>query len=110
MASLPFQPGMWRRECVKPCVLVALLISAVPSQLRAQALPPVQDLGPTNGTQIVTSSLVLNARNLRDLESYAASTQDPNSRSYHRFLSLPEFGSNFAPDSAQIAAVTQYLN
>ena len=101
---------MWRRECVKLVVLVLLLISAVPSQLRAQASPPVQDLGPTNGTQIVTSSLVLNVRNLSALESYVASTQDPNSHSYHRFLSLPEFVSNFAPDSVQIAAVTQYLN
>jgi kumamolisin len=110
MGSLTFQFAMWRLERVKLLVLVGLLISAVPSQLRAQASPPLQDLGPTNGTQIVTSSLVLNARNLSALESYVASTQDPNSRSYHRFLSLPEFVSNFAPDSAQIAAITQYLN
>jgi subtilase family serine protease len=39
-----------------------------------------------------------------------ASTQDPRSRSYHQFLPVAEFVRNFAPDSAQIAAVTQYLN
>src|ERR1700757_3710190 len=111
MGLLTFLKSSSPRECVKPVVLAVLpIILAILLQLRAQASPSDQDLGPTNGTQIVTSSLVLNARNLRALESYVASTQDPNSRSYHRFLSLPEFVSNFAPDSAQIAAVTQYLN
>jgi kumamolisin len=110
MASLSFQPSKSRWECGRLLVLVVLLVLGVPSQLRAQASSPVQDLGPTNGTQIVTSSLVLKVRNLEALESYVASTQDPNSQSYHQFLSVPEFVRNFAPDSAKIDAVTQYLN
>jgi kumamolisin len=89
---------------------VVLLIAAGALQLQAQIPPGVQDLGPTNGTEIVTSSLVLNVRNLGALESYVASTQNPNSQSYHRFLSLPEFVLNFAPGSARISAVKQYLN
>ncbi|HYZ75437.1 MAG TPA: protease pro-enzyme activation domain-containing protein, partial [Chthoniobacterales bacterium] len=99
------------REFVKPLVLVVLpVILAILLPLRAQASPSDQDLGSTNGTQIVTASLVLNVRNLDALESYVASTQDLNSRSYHQFLSVQEFVRDFAPDSAQIAAVTQYLN
>jgi kumamolisin len=53
---------------------------------------------------------VLNVRNLDALEACVASTQDRNSGSYHKFLSVPEFVRNFAPDSARIAAVTKYLN
>jgi subtilase family serine protease len=89
----------------------AFLIGIAPAlQLQAQTLPSVQDLGPTNGTQIVTSSLVLNVRNLGALESYVASTQNPNSASYHHFLSVPAFVLHFGPSSDQISAVTQYLN
>ena len=99
------------REYVKPVVLIVLpVILAILSPARVRAQASEQDLGPTDGTQIVTASLVLNVRNLDALESYVASTQDRNSRSYHQFLSVPEFVRNFAPDSAQIAAVTQYLN
>ena len=57
-----------------------------------------QDIGPTNASQTVTASLVLKARHPELLEAYVASTQDPNSPSYHRFLSLPGFVSSFAPN------------
>jgi kumamolisin len=110
MMSVTFSPLVPRRAYIKLFVSILLLIAPAALQLQAQTLPPVQDLGPTNGTQIVTSSLVLNVRNLGALESYAASTQNPNSPSYHRFLSLPEFVQNFAPGSEQISAVTQYIN
>ena len=49
-------------------------------------------------------------QNLGALESYVASTQNPNSPSYHQFLSLPAFVLNFAPSSAEIFAVMQYLS
>jgi kumamolisin len=104
------RPIVSRRARINLFVPVVLLIAPAALQLQAQTLTPGQDLGPTNGTQIVTSSLVLNVRNLDALESYVASTQNPNSGSYHRFLSLPEFVQNFAPGSEQISAVTQYLN
>jgi kumamolisin len=104
------RPIVSRRARINLFVPVVLLIAPAALQLQAQTLTPGQDLGPTNGTQIVTSSLVLNVRNLDALESYVAFTQNPNSGSYHRFLSLPEFVQNFAPGSEQISAVTQYLN
>lgn len=111
MGLLTFLKSRAPREYVKPVVLVVLPVTlAMLSQLRAQASPSDRDLGPTSGAQIVTGSLVLNVRNLDALESYVASTQDPNSVSYHKFLSVPEFVRDYAPDSAQIAAVTKYLN
>ncbi|MBV9875812.1 MAG: S8/S53 family peptidase [Verrucomicrobia bacterium] len=111
MGSLTFLKSRSPRECFKPAVVAVLpVIFAILLQLPAQASLSDQDLGPTNGTQIVTASLVLNVRNLDALESFVASTQDRNSRFYHQFLSLPEFVRKFAPDSAQIVAITQYLN
>ncbi len=111
MGLLTFLQSRAPREYVKPVVLLVLPVTlAMLSQLRAQASPSDQDLGPTSGAQIVTGSVVLNVRNLDALESYVASTQDPNSVSYHKFLSVPEFVRSYAPDSAQIAAVTKYLN
>ncbi|MBV8101785.1 MAG: S8/S53 family peptidase [Verrucomicrobia bacterium] len=111
MDVLTFLRSRSHREYVRPVVLIVLpVILTILSPLRAQASPSEQDLGATDGTQIVTASVVLNVRNLDALESYVASTQDRNSRFYHQFLSVPEFVRNFAPDSAQVAAVTQYLN
>lgn len=110
MTSFTLRPVVSRRRFAKLFVLVVVLIAPPALRLRAHAPPPAQDLGPTNGTQIVTSSLVLNVRNLGALESYVASTQNPNSPSYHQFLSLPAFVRNFAPSSAEIFAITQYLS
>jgi kumamolisin len=78
--------------------------------LWAQGTPQPQDLGPTNASQTVTASLVLKVQHPDLLEAYVASTQDPNSPFYHRFLSLPRFVFGFAPNPINILILTQYLN
>jgi kumamolisin len=110
MASLTARFILSCRQFVNLFVLVAGLIAPEVLQLRAQTPPPLQDLGPTNGTQIVTSSIVFNIQDLDALEAYVASTENPNSPYYHQFLSLPAFVLEFAPSSAEIFAVTKYLN
>jgi subtilase family serine protease len=89
---------------IAPCgwfftlLVFAVAVSvASPLPLLAQFTPQPQDLGPTNAGQTVTASLVLKVQHPDLLEHYVASTQDPNSPSYHRFLSLPSFVFNFAP-------------
>jgi subtilase family serine protease len=39
-----------------------------------------------------------------------AQTQNPDSDSFHRFVSLDEFISRFAPSSSDIAMITRYLD
>jgi subtilase family serine protease len=89
-------------------VFVIVVSVAAPLPLWAQGTPP-QDLGPTNASQTVTASLVLKVEHPDLLEEYVASTQDPKSPSYHRFLSLPSFVFFFAPGSAEIFILTEYL-
>ena len=84
-------------------------IVASPPPLLAQGASQRQDLGPTDTSQIVTASLVLKVQHPNLLEAYVASTEDPASPSYHRFLSLPEFVFAFAPNSASISVLTKYL-
>jgi kumamolisin len=79
------------------------------SRLLAQGTPQLQDLGPTDSSKMVTASLVLKVQHPDLLEAYVASTQDPNSPSYHRFVSLPDFVFRFAPKSSDIFILTQYL-
>jgi kumamolisin len=89
-------------------VFVFVVSIAAPLPLLAQETQP-QDLGPTNASQTVTASLVLKVHHPDLLEDYVASTQDPDSPSYHRFLSLPSFVFFFAPSSDEIFILTQYL-
>jgi subtilase family serine protease len=67
------------------------------------------DLGPTDSTTTVSASLVLKVKNSDFLESYVASTQQPFSWNYHRFLSVKEFANTFAPSNHDISVITNYL-
>jgi subtilase family serine protease len=83
-------------------VLVTVVSVALPRPCLAQGTQvqaQQQDLGATDASQAVTVSLVLKVKHPELLEAYVASTQDPYSRTYHRFLSLPGFVFNFAPSS-----------
>jgi subtilase family serine protease len=78
----------------------------------AQAAPggsPTLDLGSTDPTQVVTVSIIFKAQPMNQLEAYVQSTEDPSSPSYHRFLSVHDFASRFAPSSKDIARVSAYL-
>jgi kumamolisin len=58
---------------------------------------------------MVTTSIILNVRHLRRLESFVAQTTRPGSPQFHRFLSVQQFVRRFAPSSREIGEFTQYL-
>jgi kumamolisin len=112
MSSIIFRRIASRSWLLTLLLSVIVVSVSAPLPLLAQGTqvtPQPRDLGPTNASQIVTASLVLKVRHPDLLEAYVASTQDPNSPSYHRFLSLPSFVFTFAPTSADIFILTQYL-
>jgi subtilase family serine protease len=67
------------------------------------------DLGPSDPTQVVSVSIIFKVNGLNQLEQFVQSTQEPGSPSYHRFLSVNEFASIFAPSTRDIARVSAYL-
>jgi subtilase family serine protease len=67
-------------------------------------------LGATAASTTVTASIVLKARNGNLLESYVASTQDPSSPNYHKFVSLPTFVATCGAAPSDIALLKNYLS
>jgi kumamolisin len=107
MGSFMVRYSVWRNSLLTLFGIVAIVAS--PPPLWAQGSSQPQDLGPTATSQVVTASLVLKVQHPNLLEAYVASTEDPASPFYHRFLSLPEFVFAFAPNSASISILTKYL-
>jgi kumamolisin len=107
MGSFMFRLIVWRNWFLTIFGIVAIIAS--PPPLFAQGASQPQDLGPTATSEIVTASLVLKVQHPNLLEAYVASTEDPGSPFYHRFLSLPDFVFAFAPSSASISILTKYL-
>ncbi len=108
MATLILRRIASRGLLLTSLVFVIVVSVAAPLPLLAEETQS-HDLGPTNASQTVTASLVLKVHHPELLEDYVTSTQDPNSPSYHRFLSLPSFVFFFSPSSTEILIVTEYL-
>jgi subtilase family serine protease len=57
----------------------------------------------------MTFELVLAPNNAGELSSLLSSVYDPQSSSYQQWLAPGQFNARFAPDSAQVAELTEYL-
>ena len=57
----------------------------------------------------MTVELILAPSNAGELSSLLSSVYDQESSSYHQWLAPGEFNARFAPDSGQVAALTEYL-
>ena len=79
--------------------------SAIPGSAR---LTTDVDMGGFSSSNM-TVDVVLAPSNESELSGLLASVYDPKSQSYHRWLGQGEFNMRFAPSSAQVAAVTDYL-
>jgi subtilase family serine protease len=69
--------------------------------------PKTADVG---GSQHVTAQVWLTPRNGARLDALAAAVSDPSSAQYGQFLTAAQYNEMFAPTSAQLATVTQWLN
>ncbi|HEY0830565.1 MAG TPA: S53 family peptidase [Candidatus Dormibacteraeota bacterium] len=68
--------------------------------------PKTADL---SGGEHVNAQVWLTPRNGANLNSLAAAVSDPSNASYGHFLTAAQYNATFAPTSAQLAAVTQWL-
>lgn len=91
-------------------VFCLLSVAASPA---AAATPNVageiQDLGPSDAGEVITVSLVLKVRRPEALERAVAASQDPTGRTYHRFLSVPDFAAQYAPPASDITAIQKFF-
>ncbi|HYT35183.1 MAG TPA: S53 family peptidase [Ktedonobacteraceae bacterium] len=76
-------------------------------------LPPLvkisQKLGADQSNRTLQMSIGLSLRNQDQLNTLLQSLYDPSSSSYHQFLSVNQFASEFAPTTDQQQAVINYL-
>jgi subtilase family serine protease len=63
----------------------------------------------TPSTDSVNFRVYLNLRNESQAEALARAVSDPSSSSYGKYLSPAQFNQQFAPTSADVSAVTQWL-
>ena len=98
---------------IKPLAAAAsgMFISAlyVAGAAQAASTPAVQDMGATPATQTHSISIILQLRNMDNLNAFIAATTDPSSSRYHQFLSVKDFAAQYAPTDADIARVTTEL-
>src|ERR1700691_3911952 len=66
------------------------------------------DMGEFSSSNMAVD-VVLAPNNESELSGLLANVYDPQSPSYRRWLGQGEFSARFAPSSAQVAALTQYL-
>lgn len=69
----------------------------------------VPKAGDVAAGQRVTAQVWLSPRNGASLDSLAAAVSDPASPQYRKYLTAAQYNSMFAPSSAQLSAVTQWL-
>jgi len=90
---------------------LALLAGSASAALAKRAAP--QTLAVDNGlaasTDTVTIAVSLKVNNLDDLKAFVASTVDPASANYQKFLTPEQFAARYGQSSANVLAVKAYL-
>lgn len=103
------------RAAAAAALVAAATLALPPARVTARAHPDrpatqkPQDLGPTAPSQTLSASVILKVRHPDDLEALVASTQNPGSPQYHRFITVGDFLARFAPASQDIVIITNYL-
>ncbi|HEY5005328.1 MAG TPA: protease pro-enzyme activation domain-containing protein, partial [Ktedonobacteraceae bacterium] len=80
----------------------------LPGQI-APSIKGLTPLRPTTGGKMLNLSIGLNLRNVPALDTLIAAQNNPNSSSYHHYLTSLQFEQSFAPTQASVQSVTSYL-
>jgi kumamolisin len=90
-------------------VLVTSLSQAATTQFHVEKDVRAVDLGVAPQNEVRTVTLSLAVKNLPALEAYAASTVDPSSPNYQKFLTTAQFSAAYGQDATSIAQVVNFL-
>lgn len=72
-------------------------------------IQPVTDLGPADPDQNVSLSVVLKTQNTAKLASFISATEAPSSSNYHKFLSVNQFRTLYAPPATTVNNLVRYF-
>jgi subtilase family serine protease len=89
--------------------LLAALIVGLASGAAQAAAPNVQSLGLENPNKVMTVTVSLNMRNQAQLTALTKQIQTKGSPQYHKFLTMAQFASQYAPTAADALAVKNFL-
>jgi subtilase family serine protease len=90
-------------------LLAGSLAHAAPSQFHVEKDARVVDLGLAPQDEVRSVTLSLAVKNLAALEAYVASTVDPSSPNYHKFLTPSQFAATYGQDATSVAQVVNFL-
>lgn len=68
-----------------------------------------KNLGPEDGSKLITVTLWLHQHNEAALDELARQIYTEGSPNYHHFLTLEQYNANFAPTEQEAAAVAEFL-
>lgn len=101
---------MTSRKRLIPVLCAALVFTAAGLASSAEAGPPAPtDAGPTDASTLITTSIILNVTDPQALANYIQATVTPGSGNYHRFLTVGQFRTRFAPSTRDIRQLVRYL-
>lgn len=92
-------------------ILVSSLSQAatVSTQMHVVKDSRIVDLGLATQTEVRAITLSLTVKNLAAMEAFVASTVDPSSPNYHKFLTPEQVGAQFGQDATSVAQVVNFL-
>jgi kumamolisin len=90
-------------------LLPALSQAAAPKSGPYLKPPPAVDMGLASPTASVGIAVTLKPVNLAGLQSFVASTVDPKSPNFHKFLTPAQFAARYGQPAAVISRVRGYL-
>jgi len=90
-------------------LLASSLAQAAPAQSHLSKDARIVDLGLAPQSEVRSVTLSLAVKNLPALEAYVASTVDPSSPNYHKFLTPAQFGATYGQDATSVAQVVNFL-
>jgi subtilase family serine protease len=80
-----------------------------PARAISNNKPSLQALRREDPNKSMDVTVALNLRNQKELDELVKAIHDPNSPSYHKFISREEFASRFAPTAADSKTIQDYL-
>ncbi|MBV8500128.1 MAG: S8/S53 family peptidase [Paucibacter sp.] len=90
-------------------ILTGLLTMNAAQAGSLKSKPAAIDNGPVSATDSTEVALALKVNNLADLQAFVASTVDPSSPNFHKFLKPEQFASRYGQSNAVVHQVTNYL-